>query len=108
MFSINNSAILVHLLIQTSCSVHAGLRKSIVGRVGNTTREQSTQRAITEHGTNDIDTKIIGGAPSEWGEFPFYVHLGGCGGSLIAPRVVLTAGKARNSINRLSGKNPSH
>jgi hypothetical protein len=37
------------------------------------------------------ELRIIGGNPSEDGEFPYYVDLGGCGGSLIAPDVVLSA-----------------
>jgi hypothetical protein len=38
-----------------------------------------------------IETKIVGGDQSDPGEFPYYVDLNGCGGSLIAPDVVLTA-----------------
>ena len=34
---------------------------------------------------------VVGGDESDYGEFPYYVSMGGCGGSLIAPRVVLTA-----------------
>lgn len=34
---------------------------------------------------------VVGGTRAAAGEFPFMVYLGGCGGSLIAPRVVLTA-----------------
>ncbi|GLZ80489.1 hypothetical protein Afil01_52960 [Actinorhabdospora filicis] len=38
------------------------------------------------------DTRIVGGTPTEPGEFPWAVRLSmGCGGSLIAPDVVLTA-----------------
>lgn len=39
----------------------------------------------------DLQARIIGGDRSEIGEFPYYVYLGGCGGSLIAPGVVLSA-----------------
>jgi secreted trypsin-like serine protease len=34
---------------------------------------------------------VVGGTRAAAGEFPFMVYLGGCGGSLVAPRVVLTA-----------------
>ena len=37
------------------------------------------------------DTRIVGGQQSDPGEFPYYVDLNGCGGSLVAPDVVLTA-----------------
>jgi len=39
----------------------------------------------------DLQARIIGGDQSEIGEFPYYVYMGGCGGSLIAPGVVLSA-----------------
>lgn len=42
-------------------------------------------------GDNDPETRIVGGQQSDPGEFPYYVDLGGCGGSLVAPDVVLTA-----------------
>jgi trypsin len=36
------------------------------------------------------ETRIIGGSLTEDGEYPYFVNLGDCGGSLIAPSVVLT------------------
>ena len=39
----------------------------------------------------DAGVFVVGGTRAAAGEFPFMVYLGGCGGSLIAPRVVLTA-----------------
>lgn len=39
----------------------------------------------------DVGVFVVGGTRAAAGEFPFMVYLGGCGGSLIAPRVVLTA-----------------
>jgi len=45
---------------------------------------------------NDKDARIVGGSQSAPGEFPYYVDLGGCGGSLIAPNVVLTAAHCGN------------
>jgi Trypsin len=42
------------------------------------------------------DTRIINGEIADPGEYPYYVYLDNsetlCGGTLIAPRVVLTAG----------------
>lgn len=35
--------------------------------------------------------KIIGGLEATPGEFPYYVQMNGCGGSLVAPDIVLTA-----------------
>jgi trypsin len=43
---------------------------------------------LTENGP---DTRIVGGDQSDVGEFPYYVDLIGCGGSLIAPDIVLSA-----------------
>ncbi|KAL3926440.1 MAG: hypothetical protein SGBAC_013474, partial [Bacillariaceae sp.] len=43
------------------------------------------------HDGGDRQSRIVGGSQSSPGEFPYYVDLGGCGGSLIAPNVVLTA-----------------
>ncbi|CAJ1944597.1 unnamed protein product [Cylindrotheca closterium] len=39
----------------------------------------------------DLQARIIGGDQSDIGDFPYYVYMGGCGGSLIAPGVVLSA-----------------
>lgn len=38
-----------------------------------------------------IQSRIVGGKPSEMGAYPFFVNLGECGGSLVADDVVLTA-----------------
>lgn len=40
----------------------------------------------------DDDTSIVGGTQAGAGEFPWAVYLNGCGGSLIRPDVVLSAG----------------
>jgi len=52
-----------------------------------------TKLKTIEQGENDRDlqARIIGGDQSDIGEFPYFVYLGGCGGSLIAPGVVLSA-----------------
>lgn len=39
-----------------------------------------------------FDSRIVGGNSAKPGEYPYFVQLGGCGGSLIGPNVVLTAG----------------
>jgi trypsin len=60
------------------------------------------QRALNEKKkrvapANDVNmkknyhTSIVGGEQSDVGEFPYFVDLNGCGGSLIAPNIVLTA-----------------
>mmetsp|Transcript_1608 Transcript_1608/g.2807 ORF Transcript_1608/g.2807 Transcript_1608/m.2807 type:complete len:407 (+) Transcript_1608:224-1444(+) len=41
--------------------------------------------------SSSVQPRIIGGSASEEGEFPYYVALNGCGASLIAPGVVLSA-----------------
>lgn len=44
------------------------------------------------HHPQQKHTRIIGGnVVSDRSQYPYFVDLGGCGGSLIAPRVVLTA-----------------
>jgi len=39
----------------------------------------------------DFVTRIVGGDQAELGDYPYYALMGGCGGTLIAPDVVLTA-----------------
>lgn len=43
---------------------------------------------------------IIGGEAAEAGDYPYFVHFRppGCGGTLIAPDVVLTAGHVSSKI----------
>lgn len=43
------------------------------------------------NGDNDKHVRIIGGEQSSPGQFPYFVSLNGCGGSLIGPSVVLSA-----------------
>jgi secreted trypsin-like serine protease len=35
--------------------------------------------------------RIVGGEEAELGEYPYFVEMGGCGGALVAPDIVLTA-----------------
>jgi len=51
----------------------------------------SSSDVTTQETPLPLSARIIGGTPSTEGDFPYFVHLGGCGGSLIAPNVVLTA-----------------
>jgi hypothetical protein len=49
--------------------------------------------------SQDPETRIIGGSPATEGDYPYYVALDGCGASLIAPRVVLSAGESEHREN---------
>jgi trypsin len=49
------------------------------------------KKNTTADRSQNYNTHIVGGQQSQPGEFPYYVDLGGCGGSLIAPDIVLTA-----------------
>lgn len=55
-----------------------------------TTEDVASSQEESETALNN--PKIVGGEESEAGEFPYYVDLDFCGGALITPRVVLTAG----------------
>eukprot|EP00980_Cylindrotheca_fusiformis_P003918 scaffold869_cov150-Cylindrotheca_fusiformis.AAC.3 len=43
------------------------------------------------HHGRSMRTRIVGGSESDPYEFPYYVDMDGCGGSLIAPDVILSA-----------------
>lgn len=48
---------------------------------------------ITPATADQFDPSVVGGKPAAKGEFPWMIHLSmGCGGSLVAKDVVLTAG----------------
>jgi len=56
---------------------------------------------IFAHPVNDdVSPFIYGGEEAAIGEFPYYVYLGGCGGSLIARDMVLSAAHCPDSTGR--------
>lgn len=73
----------------------AALRANLIrSHVANLADVGNTDSAAGE----EAHVRIIGGTPSDPGEFPYYVDLSGCGGTLIAPRVVLTACKSNGRL----------
>lgn len=69
-----------------------GTRHGQLGNKPNFLRDPSKPAVRTlSTAENRTNTRIVGGSQSEVGEFPYYVDLAICGGSLIAPDVVLTA-----------------
>jgi len=46
------------------------------------------------------DHRIVGGEQSKPGDFPYFVEMGGCGGALIAPDIVLFAAHCGNWKNQ--------
>lgn len=64
------------------------LRETAMGRVHKPTQTHPDDDQPSSEYKN---TTIVGGEESGENEFPYFVDLGKCGGSLIAPRVVLTA-----------------
>jgi hypothetical protein len=45
-------------------------------------------------GDGNFGVRIVGGDLADPLEYPYFTDLGGCGATLIAPRVLLSAGKA--------------
>lgn len=55
-------------------------------------KERNTKSLRVVESRETIENRIIGGAKAPIGTYPWFVLGSGCGGSLIAPDVVLTAG----------------
>jgi secreted trypsin-like serine protease len=51
-----------------------------------------------------VESRIIGGQTADVGEYPYYVDLGGCGGTLIAPSVVLSASHCEPEGQKMIGR----
>lgn len=58
----------------------------------DTTHIRPSDRNLNKDIDADKDPRIVNGWDAVQDEWPYYVRWGGCGGSLIAPRWVLTAG----------------
>jgi len=52
--------------------------------------------AVQANPNIDSFIRIVGGNDAELGDYPYYAQLGGCGGTLIAPDVILTAAHCPN------------
>ena len=48
----------------------------------------------------EFDTKIVGGSPAAKNAFPWFVQGDGCGGSLVAKDIVLTAAHCRSAFRK--------
>lgn len=59
-------------------------------RTKSKSREPRTKHDLP-HAKDDGPSQIVNGQDADIGEYPYFVDLDGCGGSLIAPQVVLTA-----------------
>jgi secreted trypsin-like serine protease len=74
-------------------------------RIGHKAFKQSSGKPIDPHKAhpapastlqNTTEHRIIGGEPAAPGEFPFYVKLSSCGGSLIHEDIILTAAHCKD------------
>lgn len=54
-------------------------------------QKDTTYQTASDTDTSDVSSFIYGGEPAAVGEFPYFVDYPGCGGSLIAPDVALSA-----------------
>ena len=83
-------SIIVALLWQSSSAQDEEPQRYALRRRLNATDLVNTTD-LAEEDTVNIETRIVGGTIADGDDFPWYVNLGGCGGTLIAPDVVLTA-----------------
>lgn len=56
-----------------------------------TVEEKKVREWHTKPRADDVPSLIVNGQDANVGEYPYFVDLDGCGGSLIAPNVVLSA-----------------
>jgi trypsin len=94
----------VALALATICARGAAedfvANKSSVATIEEDDTDMSRDLDVVISLSNGIDedrdlvpiAEIVGGDPSERGEFPYFVDLGPCAGTLISPKIVLTAG----------------
>lgn len=84
--------LLVSLLLFSSCNVHVEGTNSLRG--ASSGAKGSIKSAVRDSSTRGERNLIIGGNEASLNEYPYFAHFDSiyCGGSLIAPDIVLTAG----------------
>eukprot|EP00526_Cylindrotheca_closterium_P018599 CAMPEP_0113617376 /NCGR_PEP_ID=MMETSP0017_2-20120614/8747_1 /TAXON_ID=2856 /ORGANISM="Cylindrotheca closterium" /LENGTH=371 /DNA_ID=CAMNT_0000526767 /DNA_START=34 /DNA_END=1152 /DNA_ORIENTATION=+ /assembly_acc=CAM_ASM_000147 len=84
-------ASIVPLLALSTVEAHKNLEEKRVKHVKSRANVRHSNVRHSKPRTDDGPSLIVGGTGASAGDFPYYVDLNGCGGSLIAPGVVLTA-----------------
>ena len=68
------------------------LKKNVVHKNRHLSPHDKGLKSLTFKSVGEVQTRIVGGQTAEEGEYPYFVDIGGgCGGTLIAPSVVLSA-----------------